>query len=69
MEKNISTLLMEIKTQHGWTQTRLAVELGTTQATVNRILNGQDDCRIATFKAICALHATCRRPVADFTPI
>lgn len=69
MEKNISTLLMEIKRQQGWTQTRLAVELGTTQPTVNRILNGQDDCKVTTFKAICALHRACFAQLAEPTPI
>ncbi|RSZ56137.1 helix-turn-helix transcriptional regulator [Massilia atriviolacea] len=69
MEKNISTLLMEIKAQQGWTQTRLAVELGTTQPTVNRILNGQDDCKVTTFKAICALHGACFAQVAEPTSI
>ncbi|CUI05750.1 hypothetical protein BN2497_6277 [Janthinobacterium sp. CG23_2] len=35
----------------------MATALGTTQPTVSRILNGQADCKIATFHAICALHA------------
>ena len=67
MDKNISTLLREIKTQQDWTEVRLAAELGTTQPTVNRILNGQDDCKISTFKAICARHQTCFARVAEPT--
>ncbi|MFB9242594.1 helix-turn-helix transcriptional regulator [Massilia antarctica] len=57
MDKDISTLLREIKDASGWTEMRMATALGTTQPTVSRILNGQADCKIATFHAICALHA------------
>lgn len=57
MDKEISTLLREIKNATGWTEMRIARALGTTQPTVSRILHGQADCKIATFHAICALHA------------
>ena len=56
MDKDISTLLREIKEATGWSQPRLAAELGTSQPTVNRILNGQGDCKATTYKAIAALH-------------
>lgn len=66
MEKDISTLLRDIKDATGWTETRIATALGATQPTVNRILNGQAECKIATFHAICALHAlTCPHPRAS----
>jgi transcriptional regulator with XRE-family HTH domain len=57
MEKDISTLLQEIKEASGWTEMRIARALGSTQPTVSRILHGQADCKIATFHAIRALHA------------
>lgn len=57
MDKEISTLLREIKDASGWTEMRIARALGITQPTVSRILHGQADCKIATFHAICALHA------------
>lgn len=39
------------------TEAQLAIELGTTQPTVNRILNGQSDCKIAMYRAIVSMHA------------
>lgn len=57
MDKDPSTLLKEIKTATGWSEPRIATELGTSQPTVNRILRGQPDCRVKTFRAITALHA------------
>jgi transcriptional regulator with XRE-family HTH domain len=56
MDKDISTQLREVKDATGWTETHLALELGTTQPTVNRILNGQAECKIATYNAIAKLH-------------
>lgn len=56
MDKNISTLLKEIKAETGWSEPRIAEELGTSQPTVNRILNGQDDCKGSTMRAIESLH-------------
>lgn len=57
MDKNISTLLGEVKAATKWSEHRLAEELGTSQPTVNRILNGQDECKGSTFRAITDLHA------------
>jgi transcriptional regulator with XRE-family HTH domain len=57
MDKDISTLLQEIKAQLKWSEPRIAEEIGTSQPTVNRILNGQGDCKIATFRAIQSLHS------------
>lgn len=62
MDKDISTLLREIKAKTGWSEPRLATELGTAQSTVNRILNGQSDCKMSTFRAITELH---KRSVPD----
>lgn len=56
MDKDPSTLLREIKQATGWSQTRLAVELKTSQPTVNRILNGQPKCLSDTLAAIADLH-------------
>lgn len=56
MDKDISTLLGEIKEAKCWSEPRLATELGTSQPTVHRILNGQAECKVATYKAITLLH-------------
>ena len=58
MDKKISTLLTEIKSATGWSEVKIAEELGTSQPTVNRILNGQDDCKGSTLLAITELHRT-----------
>jgi len=55
---DIGTLLREIKASTSWSETRIAQELGTSQATVNRILNGQVDCKGKTLRAIADLHAS-----------
>ena len=57
MDKNISTMLREIKAARGCGQPTLARELGTSQPTVNRILNGQTECRSGLFSRISALHS------------
>jgi hypothetical protein len=57
MDKDIATLLREIKSATEWSEPRIAAELGTSQPTVNRILNGQPDCKGATLRAIVDLHA------------
>lgn len=56
MDKDPSTLLREIQQATGWSQTRLALELKTSQPTVNRILNGQAKCLSDTLLAIADLH-------------
>ncbi len=56
MDKSISTLLREIKDASHWSEPRIATEIGTSQPTVNRILNGQDECKGKTLRAITALH-------------
>lgn len=57
MDKDIATLLREIKSATDWSEPRIATELGTSQPTVNRILNGQPDCKGTTLRAIVELHA------------
>lgn len=57
MDKNISTLLREIKAVTGWSEPVIAEKLGISQPTVNRILNGQSDCKGSTYRAISDLHA------------
>lgn len=56
MDKDISTLLREIKAATSWSEPRIAAEIGTSQPTVNRILNGQAECKATTYKAITTLH-------------
>lgn len=63
MDKTISTLLREIKDATAWSEPRIAKELGTSQPTVNRILNGQTECMGSTYSAISELHkAHCSKP-------
>lgn len=57
MEKNISMMLQEIKAAKRCSQPTLARELGTSQPTVNRILNGQTECQSGLFARITALHS------------
>jgi predicted transcriptional regulator len=58
MDKDIGTLLREIKSVTGWSEPRIAQKLGTSQPTVNRILNGQVDCKGSTLRAITELHTS-----------
>jgi transcriptional regulator with XRE-family HTH domain len=58
MDTKITNLLQEIKKATGWSEPKIAAELGTSQPTVNRILNGQDECKVSTFRAITELHAS-----------
>jgi len=57
MDKDIQTMLQEIKAKTGWSEPRLAQEIGVSQPTVNRILNGQIDCKVKTLRAIEGLHS------------
>jgi transcriptional regulator with XRE-family HTH domain len=45
-------LLRKIKDQTGWSEPRIASEIHTSQATVNRLLNGQPGCQVQTYLAI-----------------
>ena len=56
MEKNSASLLQEIKAETGWSEPSIATEIGVSQPTVNRILNGQEDCKGKTVLSIIALH-------------
>lgn len=56
MNKDISRLLNEAKAETGWSETDLAAKTGVSQPTINRILNGQQDCKGSTWAAIEALH-------------
>jgi transcriptional regulator with XRE-family HTH domain len=68
MEKDTATLLREIKDASGWNETRIADELGASQATVNRILNGQPDCKGRTLRAIEVLHHAVCPPTSKLKP-
>jgi predicted transcriptional regulator len=70
MDKPISLKLHEIKAETGWSEPRIADELGTSQPTVNRILNGQVDCKGSTLRAIDALHSrVCERAVSQINGV
>jgi predicted transcriptional regulator len=56
MDKNAETLLQEIVAKTGWSQTRIANEIGSKQPTVSRIINSTVDCKGSTLRAIFALH-------------
>lgn len=45
-------LLLRIREQTGWSEPRIATEIKTSQATVNRLLNGQPGCQVSTYLAI-----------------
>lgn len=64
MDKDIVTLLREIKAKTDWSQPRIAAEIGTSQPTVNRILKGQADCKGATLRSIVDLHGRVCAPDA-----
>lgn len=64
MDKNIGTLMQEIRSATGWSEPSLAREIGVSQPTVHRILKGQADCKASTLRAIEALHARTVLPEA-----
>jgi transcriptional regulator with XRE-family HTH domain len=45
-------LLLKIREHTGWSEPRIATEIKTSQATVNRLLNGQPGCQVSTYLAI-----------------
>ncbi|MBR7792325.1 helix-turn-helix domain-containing protein [Undibacterium sp. FT147W] len=53
---NISILLCEIKSKTGWSESKLAAQIGISQPTVNRILRGQTQCMSGTLVSIQSLH-------------
>ncbi|MBW9332482.1 helix-turn-helix transcriptional regulator [Herbaspirillum sp. RU 5E] len=65
MNKDIGILMQEIRSATRWSEPRLASEIGVSQPTVNRILNGQADCKASTLRAIESLHS---RVVATDAP-
>lgn len=56
MKKHIPTLLAEVRAKTKWTEIQLADELKVSQATINRILHGQEKYRADTYCAVVALH-------------
>lgn len=56
MDKDIRTYLQELKDETGWSEPRLAKEIGVSQPTVNRILRGQGNCMGSTLRAIEEAH-------------
>lgn len=56
MNTNIANLISEIQAATGWSQTRIASELNVKQATVSRLLGGQQSCSLHTFLSIFTLH-------------
>lgn len=57
MNTDIRKLLSEIKESTEWSETRIAREIGTSQPTVNRLINGQLECKSSTWRAIVDLNA------------
>lgn len=57
MENNIYLMVSEIRTSTRWPESRIAKKLGVSQPTVNRILNGQENCKASTFQAIAGLYS------------
>lgn len=55
-DQSITALLHFIRAATCWSEPRIAKKLGVSQPTVNRILNGQGDCKGSTLQAIRALH-------------
>jgi transcriptional regulator with XRE-family HTH domain len=52
--------LREIKAATGWSEPRIAKELGISQPTVNRLVNGQAECKASTWRALCDLREKVR---------
>jgi transcriptional regulator with XRE-family HTH domain len=57
MNTNISEKLKAIREATGWSETKIGEEIGKSQPTAHRILNGQGDCNGSTLRAIEDLHA------------
>jgi hypothetical protein len=55
MNTTAQELLIKIREKTGWSEPRIATEIKTSQATVNRLLNGQPGCQASTYLAIEAL--------------
>ncbi|GGC65588.1 helix-turn-helix domain-containing protein [Undibacterium terreum] len=56
-------LIADIKAATGLSEAQIAKRLGISQPTVNRIVNGQGDCKTSTWMAITVLHQqVCLRP-------
>ena len=47
--------IREIEAATGWSQSRIAKELKISQPTINRLANGQPECKASTWRAICDL--------------
>jgi DNA transposition AAA+ family ATPase len=61
MNTSLTQMLSALVAANSWSQTDAAREIGTSQATVNRILKGQPDCKGRTYQKIVALYeAQCR---------
>jgi plasmid maintenance system antidote protein VapI len=56
MNTTPAQMLNEIKSTTGLGEIALAEKLGISQPTVNRILNGQPDCKGKTLQSIAALY-------------
>ncbi len=61
---DIPAMLSEIKEKPSLSEARIGDLIGVSQPTVSRILNGQADCKVKTWKAIVELHSQ-HNPGAD----
>lgn len=55
MMQNIHELTRAIKERMGWSESKIASEVGVSQPTIHRILTGQTDCKGSTYQRIVAL--------------
>jgi transcriptional regulator with XRE-family HTH domain len=55
-DQSATALLQFVRAATRWSEPRIAKKLGVSQPTVNRILNGQSDCKGSTLQAIRKLH-------------
>jgi predicted transcriptional regulator len=52
MDTDTQKLLKAIQVKTGWSESRIAREIGTSQPTVNRLFKGQLECQASTWRAI-----------------
>ena len=58
MDKSIAQMLKEIIAATHWRQVAIATKIGVSQATVNRLINGQIECKSRTYRNVYELYVT-----------
>jgi hypothetical protein len=64
-DQSATALLQFVRAATRWSEPRIAKKLGVSQPTVNRILNGQSDCKGSTLQAIRTLHQQISQQLAS----